>query len=63
MEVKNTARLSGTQQILDFLDIAEDQGKVPLVIVTRTSTKLSATLTDLAKAGRIQILKCLPGLK
>jgi RHS repeat-associated protein len=61
VEVKNTVRLSGTSQIRDFVAIAERDGKGPLVLVTRASTKLSGPLQDLIRLGKIQLLNCLPG--
>ncbi|HXU86966.1 MAG TPA: RHS repeat-associated core domain-containing protein [Verrucomicrobiae bacterium] len=61
VEVKNTARLSGTSQILDYVAIAEEKNAGPLVLVTRNSTKLSSTLKNLIDAGRIRLVNCLPG--
>jgi hypothetical protein len=60
-EVKNTKRLSGTQQILDFIDIADERNAGPLVLVTRNSTKLTSTLKDLIDKGKIRLVNCLPG--
>ena len=61
VEVKNTKYLSGTQQIKDYIEIAEQQDKGPLVIVTRLNTILRKSLRDLIEAGSVKVVGCLPG--
>jgi RHS repeat-associated protein len=58
-EVKNTAKLSFTQQLRDM--VMGRQSDAPLTVITRGTTKISGPLLDAIRRGSVRVLACLPG--
>jgi RHS repeat-associated protein len=58
-EVKNVGYLSYTRQLQDFVALQESDN--PLTIFVRGSTRISGPLQDAADAGKLNLVKCLPG--